>query len=171
MSAALAQELDAWRMVTAQRIFEGWLEFSAMPRLAAALASREGRCRYTLEFGRDTLGTGFVDVQLDTALPLVCQRSLEPFDLPVQVHQRLGMITEESQEAALPEGYEPILLAADGNVRPLDLIEDELLLSLPAVPVRPGSESVEMTWPPEAPVEESPASAFSALAWLKQPKA
>lgn len=158
-------------MVTAQRIFEGWLELSAMPRLAAALTSCEGRCHYSLEFGRDTLGTGFVELQVEAALPLICQRSLEPFDLPVHVHQRLGMITDESQEAALPEGYEPILLEAGGNVRPLDLIEDELLLSIPAVPVQPGSESVEMTWPPEAPVEVSPVSAFAALARLKQPKA
>ena len=171
MSAALPRVVDAWRMVTAQRLFEGWLEFSAMPRLAAALASSEGRCRYALEFGRDALGHGFLDVRAEAALPLICQRSLERFDLPVQVHQRLGMITDEAQEAGLPEGYEPVLLDAEGNVRPLDLIEDELLLALPAVPVRPDSESVDMIWPPEAPVEEPQVSAFAALAQLKHPKA
>jgi len=171
MSAALPLIVDAWRMVTAQRVFEGWLEFSAMPRLAAALASSDGRCRYALEFGRDSLGHGFVELQVEAALPLICQRSLERFELPVRVQQRLGMITEEAQEAALPEGYEPILLDAEGNVRPLDLIEDELLLALPAVPVSPGTESVDLTWPPEAPVEVPPASAFAALARLKQPTA
>lgn len=142
-----------------------------MPRLAAALVSGDGRCRYTMEFGRDTLGTGFVALQIEASLPLICQRSLESFELPVRIEQRLGLITDESQEAALPEGYEPVLLDAEGNVRPLDLIEDELLLALPAVPVRPDSECVDVTWPPEAPVEKEPVSAFAALAQLKQPKA
>lgn len=171
MSAALPLILDAWRMVTAQRIFEGGLDISAMPRLAAALVSSDGRCRYTMEFGRDSLGTGFVELQVEASLPLICQRTLEVFELPVRIEQRLGLITDESQESALPEGYEPVLLDAEGNVRPIDLIEDELLLALPAVPVRPDSESVDVTWPPEAPVEEPPASAFAALAQLKQPKA
>src|SRR3546814_10202324 len=53
MSATLPPGLDAWRMVSACRVFEGWLDVSAMPRLAAALVSDAGRCRYAAEFGRD----------------------------------------------------------------------------------------------------------------------
>src|SRR3546814_15464482 len=75
----------------------GWLDVSAMPRLAAALVSDAGRCRYAAEFGRDALGTGFVELQLEADLELLCQRSLEPFMLPIRVFQRLGFITAEAQ--------------------------------------------------------------------------
>jgi uncharacterized protein len=169
MSATLPTVLDAWRMVSAGRVFDGWLDVSAMPRLAAALVSDFGRCRYVAVFGRDALGTGFVELQLEADLELLCQRSLEPFVLPVQVFQRLGFITDEAQEAALPEGYEPILLDAEGGVRLAELIEDELLLALPGYPVKPGTDPLEATWPAEAEQEPEPApNPFAALGSLKR---
>src|SRR3546814_15234096 len=81
----------------------GWLDVSAMPRLAAALVSDAGRCRYAAEFGRDALGTGFVELQLEADLELLCQRSLEPFMLPIRVFQRLGFITDEIGRASCRE--------------------------------------------------------------------
>ena len=35
----------------------------------------------------------------------------------------------------------------DGAIRPADLLEDELILAVPVVPVSPGSESVDRDWP------------------------
>ena len=46
-------------------------------------------------------------------------------------------IEDESEEAALPPGYEPLLIA-DGQVNLADVIEDELILALPVVPLKPG---------------------------------
>jgi len=171
MSATLPPVLDAWRIVSAGRVFEGWLDVAAMPRLAAALVSDSGRCRYVAEFGRDALGTGFVELQLEADLELLCQRSLEPFVLPVRVLQRLGLITDEAQEAALPEGYEPALLDAEGAVHLAELIEDELLLALPSYPVRPDSDAVEAAWP--AAIEQVPEptpNPFAALVGLQHRK-
>lgn len=155
-------------MVSAGRVFAGWLAVSAMPRLAAALVSDGGRCRYVAQFGRDALGTGFVELKLEADLELLCQRSLEPFVLPIRVLQRLGFITDEAQEAALPEGYEPALLDGEGSVRLAELIEDELLLALPSYPVKPDTDALEAAWP--AGVEEQPEPSenpFAALARLK----
>ena len=169
MSATLPPVLDAWRMVSACRVFEGGLAVSSMPRLAAALVSDSGRCRYVAEFGRDALGTGYVELRLEADLELLCQRSLEPFVLPVQVFQRLGFITDEAQEAALPEGYEPVLLDAEGGVRLPELIEDELLLALPSYPVKPETDVLEVSWPPDVAMEEPEPTAnpFAALVSLK----
>lgn len=155
-------------MVSAGRVFTGWLDVSAMPRLAAALVSDAGRCRYVAGFGRDALGTGFVELQLEADLELLCQRSLAPFVLPVQVFQRLGFITDEAQEAALPEGYEPILLDGEGEVRVAELIEDELLLALPSYPVKPGTDALELAWPAQVQPEPEPTpNPFAALSGLK----
>ncbi len=156
-------------MVSACRVFEGGLAVSGMPRLAAALVSDSGRCRYVAEFGRDALGTGYVELRLEADLELLCQRSLEPFVLPVQVFQRLGFITDEAQEAALPEGYEPVLLDAEGGVRLPELIEDELLLALPSYPVKPETDVLEVSWPPDVAMEEPEPTAnpFAALVSLK----
>lgn len=135
-------------MVSARRGFEGVQSLSGLPRLREALRvagveTPVGECRYALQFDRDALGIAYLDIHAQAGLPLICQRSLDPFELPVLIEQRLGLITREEQEAALPEGYEPVLVAAEGLIDPRALLEDELILAIPVVPVKPGSTPVE----------------------------
>ena len=161
------ETLDAWRMVAARRQFEGRLPLSVLSRLRGSLADVEGECGFSLEFGQDALQVPYIELSIDAGLPLVCQRSLERFVFPVRSVQRLGLIRDEADEAALPEGYEPLLVPEDGLVRPADLVQDELVLAVPVVPVAPGSEPVEHTW--SAGEEEiKAASPFAALASLKK---
>ena len=110
-----------------------------LARLCGALAGSEGTVDYRLDFGRDELGSDYVDVHAQAPLTLICQRTLEPFVLPVAVDSRLGLIRRERDEAGLPPGCEPLLVAEDGRLQPADVIEDELLLVLPLVPMNPDS--------------------------------
>lgn len=126
-------------MVSARRSFEGTLPIAAMKRLCEALASPDGTVAFELDFGRDSLGTDYVDVRAQASLTLTCQRTLEPFVLPVAVETRLGLIKSERDEAALPPEVEALLVPEDGRLNPADVIEDELLLVLPLVPVNPDS--------------------------------
>jgi uncharacterized protein len=167
MSATLPPVLDAWRMVAASRYFEGELPLAAFKRLKDSLTDSEGVCRYRIEFGRGELDLPFVEIRAETHLPMLCQRSLERYLQPVSVLQRLGLITDEAQEAALPEGTEPLLLPANAEVRPIELIEDELILALPVVPINPESNELEAEWPEDADDDEKP-NPFAALAALKE---
>ncbi len=126
-------------MVSARRSFQGLLPIAAMQRLGGLLAGTEGEVRFELDFGRDEFGTAYLDVRVQAPLTLICQRSLEPFVLPVTVDSRLGLIRQEREESALPPGSEPLLVAEDGKLSLADVIEDELLLALPLVPVNPDS--------------------------------
>ncbi len=143
MSVTLPESVDAWRMVSARRSFAGELPIASMPRLRDALAGKEGVARYELDFGRDEYGTAYLDVRVQAPLTLLCQRSLEPFVMPVTVDGRLGLIKAEREEAALPPGVEPVLVSEDGQLNPSEVIEDELLLVLPLVPVNPDSRLPE----------------------------
>lgn len=158
-------------MVTARRGFEGRLPLSSMERLRGALFDDSGEARFSLEFGRDALEVPYVELRIDAQLPLQCQRSLKRFLLPVALVQRLGLLRAgaegEEDEAALPEGYEALQVPEDGMLRPAELVEDELILAVPVVPVDPGSETVERDWPIQ-PDEEIRANPFSALAALKK---
>lgn len=154
-------------MVAARRQFEGRLPLATMSRLGGSLADTMGECSFALEFGQDALQVPFVELSIDAGLPLVCQRSLERFVFPVKTVQRLGLIRDEADEAALPPGYEALLVPEDGLLRPAELVEDELVLALPVVPMAPGSELVDQTW--SAGEEEmQAASPFAALASLKK---
>ncbi|MEX1828988.1 YceD family protein [Luteibacter sp. CQ10] len=165
MSVTLPSSVDAWREVRARRSFQGRLPVSAFSRLGEVVASPEGDVTYELDFGRDNLGIAYVAVRAKASLMLVCQRSLEPFALPVEVDARLGLIVEEREEAALPPGYEPLLLEEDGKLDPIATIEDELLLALPLVPVNPDHELPEEIAGTEEdiPSDEPPDNPFAAL--------
>lgn len=170
MSVTLPESVDAWRMVSARRSFEGSLPVGALTRLCEVLASSEGTASFELDFGRDEFDTAYLDVRAQAPLTLVCQRTLEPFVLPVVVNTRLGLIRRESEEAGLPPGCEPLLVSGDGKLNLADVIEDEMLLALPLVPVNPDStlpDEVTGSAHDDASAAERDDNPFAALRELK----
>ncbi len=168
-------------MVTARRRFEGVLWLSSMSRLREMLfdggQDAEGELRYAIEFDRDALQVPYVELRIDVALPLLCQRTLQRFEQPIHVLQRLALLQDGNQdsadggmealEAALPQDYEMLLLPADGMIDPVVLIEDELILAIPVVPVSPDSQAQARDWP--VPKDEAAkANPFAALERLKK---
>ena len=161
------EAVDAWRMVAARREFEGRIPLAAMTRLRDSLLQPEGDARYQLAFGTDALKVPYAELAIEAVLPLECQSSLRRFLLPVRLVQRLGLIRDEADEAALPPEYEALLVEADGMLKPAELVEDELILALPVVPVSPDAEAVEREFVPTA-EETAQANPFAALAGLKK---
>ena len=161
------EAVDAWRMVAARREFEGRIPLATMVRLRDSLLQPEGDARYVLAFGIDALKVPFAELRIEAELPLECQSSLQRFLLPVRLVQRLGLIRGEADEAALPPDYEALLVEADGMLKPAELVEDEVILALPVVPVSPDAEAVERDFAPTA-EETAQASPFAALAGLKR---
>lgn len=166
MSHTVPDVLDAWRMVAARREFEGRIPLAAMTRLRSSLLDAEGDVRFRLAFGIDALQVPYVELGIDADLPMECQSSLKRFVLPIRISQRLGLIRDEADEAALPEEYEALLVDADAMLRPMELVEDELILALPVVAVAPDAEVVERDFAPTV-EEAATANPFAALAGLK----
>ena len=98
---------------------------------------------FEASFGIDRQGLVVIDIQVSALLPLVCQRSLEVFDLPVERKSRLVVIEDIADQEAVPDLYEPILVE-DRRLAMADLVEEELLLAVPQVPRRPDAENEEM---------------------------
>lgn len=168
MSTNLPETVDAVRMLSGRRCFEGSLPISALKRFASALERSEGEVAFSLEFGRDAVGVDFLQILARCAPWLTCQRTLEPYQQPLEVQQRLGLIRRESDEAGLPEGYEPLLLPEDRQLHLRELIEDELILALPLVPARPDAELPEQYIHTAEPETQAKPNPFAALAALKK---
>ncbi|MFO1506155.1 MAG: YceD family protein [Lysobacterales bacterium] len=161
MKGRLPATIDAERAVQGRQSWRGELSLAALPRLAALLASTEGGVAYALEFGRSEDGLAALAVKVEGDLALTCQRSFEVFRYPVTIDQRLVLVADDA--ASLPPELD-MLLVTDGCVRPVDVIEDELLLALPLVPLRPGEPA---EWHTDDGDAESTAGPFAALARLK----
>jgi uncharacterized protein len=111
-----------------------------MARLSALLyrgeddASLGGKSAwYRLEFGHDGDGRGVISGAVTADLPLLCQRCFEVYPLKVETPISLALVAGLDEAKALPERYDP-LLVEDRLIRPADLIEDELILAIPAIP-------------------------------------
>ncbi|WP_159679181.1 YceD family protein [Luteimonas sp. 9C] len=168
MFAQMPELVDAWRMVAGNMRLDARLPLASLTRLRDLLADAEGDdvvC--SIEFGRDALQQPFALLRIEAGLPLVCQRTLKRFVWPLELEQRLGLIRDEAEEVGLLPDYEALLLEGDGSLSPLALVEDELILAIPAIPVAPGSEAIERDWPVSS-EEETRVNPFSALAGLKK---
>ncbi|WP_119342794.1 YceD family protein [Facilibium subflavum] len=74
-----------------------------------------------------------LDAALKGQVVLICQRSLEAFDYPINVELKLGFVTDDRFFKDFPEGYEPYVY--ENEVVDIQaLIEEEILLSIPMIP-------------------------------------
>jgi uncharacterized protein len=165
MSALLPDRIEVERAVATGRVYEGVLPLARLERLAGMLHDASGEVRYALRFDRTAMHHPMVTVEADTALPLLCQTTLERYEQPVSVRSRIGLIVREEQESGLPEGFEPALME-EGRVDPQALIEDELILMVPVVARKPGARLPDAE-EPVVEAEERP-NPFAALAALKK---
>ena len=156
---------DPWRLAAQGRILAGRIALDALPRLAPSLAG-PGEVEYRLAFHLDGERRAAVSGHVATQLVVQCQRCLEPVAIPVDSRFELVFVRGLDEAARLPEPYEPAL-AEDGWVRPLDLVEDELLLALPPVPVHETPECSARTAEPKPGEEIQADNPFAVLAALR----
>jgi uncharacterized protein len=100
--------------------------------LTPLLASSEGAAAFVLRFGRDEQHRPVIVGSVEANLSLICQRCLQPMDLPVRAEIGLGAVRGLEEAAALPESLDP-LLVDDDSVRLRDIVEDELIMAVPAI--------------------------------------
>ncbi|MCW5221812.1 YceD family protein [Verminephrobacter aporrectodeae] len=73
-------------------------------------------------------------LQVRAGFPMECQRCLTTVDVPLEVGRRFRFVADEATAEALDDSCEEDLLAMSREFDLRALIEDELLMALPAVP-------------------------------------
>lgn len=115
------------------------MPLAQMPRLAPLLTSSEGEAAFVLAFDRDADGRDVVAVSVEATVAVQCQRCLGPMGLTITDTARLAVVAGPDEAERLPHDLDP-LVVQDDQVALRDLVEDELLLALPAAPLHPPSE-------------------------------
>jgi len=133
MSPPWSKPLDIDRLADGEADIDFAVPLAELPRLRSQLASVDGTVRGRVHFTREA---GFVVAELtvDGAATLVCQRCLQTMTEPVSSAVRVALITTEADTSRVPENLEPVL-ANGGRITVGELVEEELLLSLPIVPL------------------------------------
>jgi uncharacterized protein len=167
--------LDPWRAAERGRRLEGTIALAELPRVVNLLIHPEGGVRFELEFFRDDKHRPCVRGRVTATIELRCQRCLGPLALQVDAALLLALVKGFDEAERLPDEYDP-LIVEDDRIRPLDLVEDELILALPQVPVHApheacaeGTMQQALTDAPVAePEGEEADNPFQVLAQLKK---
>jgi uncharacterized protein len=142
MLDCLPKRIEPVGLADVGRSFRGEVAVGDLSRLAPLLSSRQGTLNVRLEFALDERRIRTLKGSIEGSIDLVCQRCLGALSFPLDLRIRLGIVTSEAEVDRLPEGYEPLLVSGE-PLPTCDVIEDEVLLALPAIPLHEGSPSCE----------------------------
>ena len=131
------------------------LPLAALPRLASRVEQTGGSVRGAVRFGRHS-GIAVADLSLQGEAMLRCQRCMQPMRWPVRSAVRVALVASAAEADALPGEIEPVL-APEGRLRIAELVEEELLLTLPIVPLHESADCAAPGEPPGPQAAHEPA--------------
>ncbi|TAK92139.1 MAG: DUF177 domain-containing protein [Burkholderiaceae bacterium] len=120
----------------AERSLQCSLPFSALLRLQDALASDDGALSWLAEFSCTANGERRLRLQLTGTMQLLCQRCLGALAYPLEIVRDFHLVESEEEADRLfdadPEAsIEPLVAGRKFDLAAL--IEDEIILALPAI--------------------------------------
>jgi uncharacterized protein len=133
MSPPWSKPLDIDRLADGEADIDFAVPLAELPRLRAQLASVAGMVRGRVHFTRES-GLAVADLTVSGAATLACQRCLQAMTEPVSSSVRVALIATEADASRVAEHLEPVL-ALGGRITVGELVEEELLLALPIVPL------------------------------------
>jgi len=154
MSREFPDFVDPWKAADGRRTFQGTMPIKRMQRLGPLLAPEtesridevlvRGDAGFTARFSYDRQGLLTIRLDVEAELPLVCQRSLEPYREKVSRHSWLAVIEDVADQQLIPDMYDPVLVE-HRRMALLDIVEEELLLAVPQVPRSPESRLMDVS--------------------------
>ncbi|MXN89195.1 23S rRNA accumulation protein YceD [Pasteurella canis] len=152
--------------------YDGYYAINQLQRLSESVSKVLSDAQVRLSFFIDPQKLVVMKGQAIVEVELICQRCEKPFMQTIDCTFCYSPVANLDQADVLPEIYEPIEFNSFGEIDLLGVIEDELILSLPIVPMH-SSEHCEVSvaeqvfgeLPEELAKKPNP---FAVLASLKQ---
>ncbi|QKI88919.1 YceD family protein [Thiomicrorhabdus xiamenensis] len=151
----LPDYIDPIYAVKHDKHYVGRVNMSQFTRLAEQVESASQDATVDIRFYYDkALGFPAFELNVEAVLNLQCQRSLNTFDFPVKAHMK-GVFTESMALVEdLPKEVEAFELEGD-KISLLGLVEEELLLCVPMVPIDESSEMAYQNADDDGQIEDS----------------
>ena len=165
MSERMPSLFDPLEFADKKRHIRGGIGFEQLDRMQDVLLDVRGAVQVDLAFSKQGR-TGFVKGTLDADLILECQCCMGPLKWPVHCDVSLGMVGSLDEADLLPSTLEPLLVKPDTSIPLAELVQDELLLSIPTIPRHPDCQFASKKT--EAPAADMKRHPFADLAQLKK---
>ena len=148
----------------------GELLLADFSRVCELLTDTAGLVRVAFEFSRDEQKVAVMQLKLESEVRMICQRCLDEAVIPVSGEFLYAVVTPGTDALHMPKGYD-VLEVGEEPLDLLALIEDELLLTLPIVPMHPPEECQQPAGLLESETSKNAvkrSNPFSVLAQLKR---
>jgi uncharacterized protein len=133
-------KFDAFRLARDRAQLEGDVDAVTLPRIADRLVEDRAPLHWRIRGTRDALGRPALALDVEGALPLECQRCLGVYHWPVDQHSEVLIARDAAEVARLDNDSDLEVVLASAPLDPLELVEDELVLSTPFAPRHPDAE-------------------------------
>ncbi len=100
------------------------------------LSGDQGSARFELSFHLDSGSRPVITGSVQAGLELICQRCLKTMTLALDLDIELVIVRSDEEAAAVSKEREPLTLSSE-SISLAELVEDELILGLPAAPLHP----------------------------------
>src|SRR5262245_59043246 len=154
-----AGTIDGPRFAKAREAVTGVLAIRDLPRLAE-MGGESATLQYAVRGGEDADGRAALTVEVSGEVRVTCQRCLGPLELPVAVTSVLELADSEAEIDAADDERDRVLASKSMDVAAL--VEDEVILALPMIPMHASCETAVAR---EAEDRRSP---FAALAGVQE---
>jgi uncharacterized protein len=134
MPPELPETIDPMRLAKTGKELSGSYDLRQFDRVNASLEDNSKvQLSFKLEFLRDDKNRLFSVIgDLQTTLPLICQRCMQPMQHQLSAMIKMAIVSNEAEAENLPAEFEPYI-DTGVPVKLQDFIEDELLLAMPLV--------------------------------------
>jgi uncharacterized protein len=136
-SARIEGRFDGFNVAARCAVIEGHVDATTLPRVADSLAPDTSGVdlEYRIAGSADANGRAALEVSIKGSVPLTCQRCLQAFVWPVNQRTLLLLARDERELVRLDEeDHEHEVVLAGAPLDSVELVEDELLLTLPFAP-------------------------------------
>jgi uncharacterized protein len=157
--------IDSLEFARVGQTLRGKLPLPGMSRLKDSLADELGSVEFEVTGGQDARSRPILTVAVRGTLQLRCQRCLEALSHPLHVLNTLLLVAAGTAAAGELDDEDVEWIEASRELNVANLVEDEILLSLPYAPRH---EEGACRLAGSAISDKAAGSAFAALAALKR---
>ncbi|WP_413701688.1 23S rRNA accumulation protein YceD [Psychromonas sp. KJ10-10] len=164
--------VDPVRATQSSTELDALIQKALMKRLAESTISIQSDISTHFQFEIDRQKLRIFHGKASVAVELICQRCNEPMIYQCEAEFTYCPVHNQEQENNLPDVYEPIYYDENGEVNLHEIVEDELILTLPQIAkhaIEDCAESeYELTFGEIDEEETTRPNPFDALAQLKR---
>lgn len=139
MKTGLPAEIDPIQLSEEGTRLMGELSGTSMSRLREDCTAMSGPVRIDLRFEKTVGGQRLMSGTIELACQTICQRCMQSMDLSLET-KTLTLLLKPEEEAASGGSEVRESIIAEGRVSLSSLVEDELLLAMPMIPMHDSSE-------------------------------